>query len=41
VVDREAGAVLIELEIIDPMLYLGSSPGAPTRFAKAIADSLI
>lgn len=33
-------AALIELEIIDPMLYLGYSNGAPERFAQAVAEYL-
>jgi glutathione synthase/RimK-type ligase-like ATP-grasp enzyme len=40
VIERSQKAVLIELEIVDPMLFLGYSVGAPDRFAKAIADRL-
>lgn len=40
VIHRPQGAVLIELEIIDPMLFLGYSEGAPERFARAIVDKL-
>jgi glutathione synthase/RimK-type ligase-like ATP-grasp enzyme len=29
--------VLMELELIDPMLFLGYAPGAPERFAEAVA----
>lgn len=31
---------LIEWEIIDPMLYLGDTPGAPERFARAIQKGI-
>jgi glutathione synthase/RimK-type ligase-like ATP-grasp enzyme len=31
---------LIELEILDPMLFLGMDPGAPARFADAISSVL-
>lgn len=40
VVPRASGAVLIELEILDPMLFLGMEAGAPARFAAAIAEVL-
>lgn len=40
VIERPQGAILIELEIIDPMLFLGFSEGAPKRFARAIAERL-
>jgi len=40
VIENKNGAVLIELEIIDPMLFLGYSPQAPQRFAEEIANSL-
>ncbi len=33
-VDRPQGPVLIELELVDPMLFLGFSEGAPERFAQ-------
>lgn len=39
-VDRPQGPVLIELELVDPMLFLGFSEGAPERFAQAIAYKL-
>ena len=35
-VERREEASLIELEIIDPMLFIGYSEGAPARFAEAI-----
>lgn len=41
VVLRGTQAYLIELEIIDPMLFLGYSEGAPERFAQAIHESFI
>jgi glutathione synthase/RimK-type ligase-like ATP-grasp enzyme len=37
VVDRPAGVTLMELELIEPWLYLTSEPGAMRRFAEAIA----
>ncbi|HEX7421877.1 MAG TPA: hypothetical protein VF505_18475 [Thermoanaerobaculia bacterium] len=36
VVDRPAGVTLMELELIEPWLYLTSEPGALRRFAEAI-----
>ncbi len=39
-VERDKSAALIELEIIDPMLFLEYSNKAPIRFANAIAKSL-
>lgn len=33
-----AGWWLMELELIEPALYLGTSPGAPERFARALDD---
>lgn len=39
VVETAKGAMLIELEIIDPMLFLGYADGAPNRFAEAIANA--
>jgi glutathione synthase/RimK-type ligase-like ATP-grasp enzyme len=35
---RGGRLVLMELELIDPMLFLGWSEGAPGRFAKAVAS---
>jgi glutathione synthase/RimK-type ligase-like ATP-grasp enzyme len=35
-IERDAGFVLMELEINEPFLYIGSSSGAATRFAEAI-----
>lgn len=32
--------VLVELELIEPYLFLGDAPGAPQRFAAAIAHTL-
>lgn len=40
IIETQNGAVLIELEIIDPMLFLGYSSQAPQRFAEAIANAL-
>ena len=40
VVATGAGLVLMELEAIDPELFLGFSPGAPERFAAAIASAM-
>ncbi len=40
IVEKEGVAILIEAEIIDPMLFLGYSEGAPERFAKAIKKRL-
>ncbi len=37
VVERGDQLILLELEVIDPMLYFGIAPGAETRFAEAIA----
>ena len=34
----DAGWWLMELELIEPALYLGTSPGAPERFARALDD---
>jgi glutathione synthase/RimK-type ligase-like ATP-grasp enzyme len=36
-IERDAEFVLMELEINEPFLYIGSSSGAATRFADAIA----
>jgi hypothetical protein len=30
----------MELDLIDPMLFLGYDPAAPRRFAEAIAQAL-
>lgn len=38
--DGAGGYWLIELELIEPSLYLRKDPGAPARFAQAIADWL-
>jgi glutathione synthase/RimK-type ligase-like ATP-grasp enzyme len=35
-VDMLPGPVLIELEVTEPSLFLGQSPGAATRFAQAV-----
>lgn len=40
VIETQNGAVLIELEIIDPMLFLGYSSQAPQRFAEAVVEAL-
>jgi hypothetical protein len=32
--------LLMELELIEPMLFLADHPDAPTRFAEAIADAM-
>jgi hypothetical protein len=37
VVDRPAGVTLMELELIEPMLFLLLQPGSTTTFARAIA----
>ena len=34
-VEQGGGPLLIELELIDPFLYLGYAEGAPQRFAEA------
>lgn len=36
VVDRPAGVTLMELELIEPWLFLTTAPGATRRFAEAI-----
>ncbi|MEL6198949.1 MAG: hypothetical protein AAFR09_01955 [Pseudomonadota bacterium] len=38
--DGAGGYWLIELELIEPSLYLRKDPGAPARFAQAVADWL-
>lgn len=35
-VETEAGFTLIELEVLDPMLFLAYDPDAPRRFAEAL-----
>ncbi len=40
VVETSEGLVLMELEAIDPVLFLAQSPGAPERFADSIARAL-
>lgn len=40
VVETSEGLVLMELEAIDPALFLAYSPGAPERFADCIARAL-
>jgi glutathione synthase/RimK-type ligase-like ATP-grasp enzyme len=40
VVERGEDLVLIELELIDPMLFLGYAPGAPERFAAAVQQAV-
>ena len=35
-IERDGGFVLMELEINEPFLYIGSSSGAAKRFADAI-----
>lgn len=40
VVEKDKKLYLIELELLDPMLYLGYSEGAPERFAEAISKRL-
>lgn len=40
-VRRRGTPVLMELELIDPMLFLGFNPGAPERFAKAVSSWLV
>ena len=37
---EDGAPVLLELEVTEPSLFLGTSPGAPERFAKAIAAEL-
>lgn len=39
-VERGDRLLLIELELIDPMLFLGYAPGAPERFAGALLERL-
>jgi hypothetical protein len=35
-IERDGRLILMELELIEPFLFLGSSPGAVERFAEAI-----
>ena len=37
--DSDDAPVLMEIEAIDPLLYLASSPGASDRFAAAVRAS--
>jgi hypothetical protein len=37
-IDRNGQLLLMELELIEPHLFLGFAPGAPQRFAQAIAS---
>jgi glutathione synthase/RimK-type ligase-like ATP-grasp enzyme len=39
-VERDGGLVVMELELIEPVLYLGAEGGAPDRFAGACLDGL-
>jgi hypothetical protein len=39
-IERNGRFVLMELEINEPFLYIGSSPGAATRFADAIVRAI-
>jgi glutathione synthase/RimK-type ligase-like ATP-grasp enzyme len=39
-IERDGRFVLMELEINEPFLYIGSSPGAATRFADAIVRAI-
>lgn len=41
VIDREGGVTLMELELIEPMLFLQLDARAPLRFAEAIARRLL
>jgi len=36
----DGGFLLMELELIEPMLFLADHPEAPTRFAAAIANAV-
>jgi len=40
VVETSKGLVLMELEVLDPSLFLAMSPGAPERFADSIARAV-
>jgi hypothetical protein len=35
--DRAGAPLLLEIELTEPSLFLGTAPGAPDRFADAIA----
>lgn len=37
---HEGSFLLMELEMIEPQLFLESDPGAPSRFARAIQNRL-
>lgn len=37
-IDREGQLLLMELELIEPHLFLGFNPGAPAQFASALAE---
>jgi hypothetical protein len=37
-IDRNGQLLLMELELIEPHLFLGFNPGAPARFASALAE---
>lgn len=37
-IDRDGQLLLMELELIEPHLFLGFNPGAPARFASALAE---
>jgi hypothetical protein len=39
-IEREGRFVLMELEINEPFLYIGSSTGAANRFADAIVHTV-
>jgi hypothetical protein len=39
-VDVDGTFVLMELELIEPALFLDLDPAAPARFARAILDQL-
>lgn len=32
--------LVMEIELIDPLLFLGMHPEAPLRFARAVAEAL-
>jgi glutathione synthase/RimK-type ligase-like ATP-grasp enzyme len=40
-VERENGPILIELELTDPMFYLGTDAEAPQNFADAVSEALV
>lgn len=41
VIDEPRGLVVMEIEVLDPMLYLHVDSAAPERFAAAIAERLV